>query len=64
MPFNFKQTPIESVTIIQPRKFGDDRGFFMETYKKSDFVAQGINEEFCHPSASTKKTTEALNGLW
>ena len=52
MPFEFKQTPLEGVLIIQPRKFGDDRGFFMETYKKSDFEAAGINEEFCQDNHS------------
>lgn len=46
MPFNFKKTPIKDLLIIEPRVFADGRGFFMETYKKSDFVAAGINEEF------------------
>ena len=52
MPFEFKDTPIPDVVIIQPRKFGDDRGFFMETYKKSDFVEAGIDEEFCQDNHS------------
>ncbi len=46
MPFEFKQTPIPGVMIIQPEKFGDHRGFFMETYKKSDFISAGIKEDF------------------
>ena len=52
MPFEFIKTPIKGVLVIQPRKFGDDRGFFMETYKKSDFVAAGISEEFCQDNHS------------
>ncbi|MDC7234676.1 MAG: dTDP-4-dehydrorhamnose 3,5-epimerase [Spirochaetales bacterium] len=52
MPFEFKETSIPGVVIIQPRKFGDDRGFFMETYKKSDFVSAGITEEFCQDNHS------------
>jgi len=52
MPFEFTGTPIAGVQIIQPRKFGDDRGFFMETYKKSDFVNAGISEEFCQDNHS------------
>jgi len=46
MPFNFKETTLPGVQIVQPRCFGDDRGFFMETYKKSDFVTAGIGENF------------------
>ncbi|MBF9017760.1 MULTISPECIES: dTDP-4-dehydrorhamnose 3,5-epimerase [unclassified Oceanispirochaeta] len=52
MPFDFKETSIPGVIIIQPRKFGDDRGFFMETYKQSDFVAAGITESFCQDNHS------------
>jgi len=46
MPFEFKETTLPGVKIVQPRCFGDSRGFFMETYKKSDFVAVGIKEDF------------------
>lgn len=46
MPFNFKNTPIKDLIIIEPRVFEDGRGFFMETFKKSDFVKAGISEEF------------------
>jgi len=46
MPFEFETTPIEGVMIIHPRKFPDDRGYFMETYKRSDFVKAGIAEDF------------------
>lgn len=46
MPFNLKKTPIKDLLIIEPRVFADGRGFFMETYKKSDFVDSGIIEDF------------------
>lgn len=46
MPFDFKKTPIRDLLIIVPRNFSDDRGFFMETYKKSEFIVSGIKEEF------------------
>ncbi|MBB6480758.1 dTDP-4-dehydrorhamnose 3,5-epimerase [Spirochaeta isovalerica] len=52
MPFEFKETPIPGVLIIQPKKFGDDRGFFMETYKKSDFDKAGIHESFAQDNHS------------
>lgn len=52
MPFEFKDTPQKGVKIIQPRVFGDARGFFMETYKKSDFVKAGITEDFVQDNHS------------
>lgn len=63
MPFEFKETSLPGVMIVQPRRFDDDRGFFMETYKKSDFVAAGINEEFCQDnhSFSSKGTLRGVH---
>jgi len=52
MPFNVEKTPIADLLIIEPRKFGDERGFFMETYKKSDFEAIGIKENFVQDNHS------------
>lgn len=46
MPFDFKNTPLKGLFIIQPRVFADERGFFLETYKKSEFDAAGISEDF------------------
>ena len=42
MPFEFKQTRISDVLLITPKVFKDDRGFFAELYKESDFKAHGI----------------------
>jgi len=52
MPFKFTNTSLPGVTIIQPRLFKDPRGFFMETYKQSDFVKAGINENFIQDNHS------------
>ena len=41
--FNFIKTDIPEVQIIEPTVFGDDRGYFMETYQMDDFVAAGID---------------------
>ena len=35
-------TSIEGVCIIEPTVFGDNRGYFMETYSKPDFEEIGI----------------------
>jgi len=52
MPFKFTNTSLPGVTIIQPRLFKDPRGFFMETYKQSDFVKAGIEESFTQDNHS------------
>lgn len=62
MPFTFEKQKIEDVILIKPKVFGDERGFFMETYKKSDFVANGIKEEFNQDNHS-KSTKGVLRGL-
>ena len=39
MAFTFEKTKIPGVVIIQPQVFGDQRGYFMETFKKGDYAA-------------------------
>ena len=36
MPFEYEKQSIPDVILVKPKVFGDKRGFFMETYKKSD----------------------------
>ena len=42
MPFTFEHTNVEGVVLIDPKIFPDERGFFMESYKRSDFEAIAI----------------------
>ena len=62
MPFEFESQSIEDVILIRPKVFGDNRGFFMESYKKSDFVAAGIKDDFSQDNHS-KSTKGVLRGL-
>lgn len=62
MPFNFKKCEIPGLIIIEPRVFDDDRGFFMESFKKSDFVANGINVDFNQDNHSYS-SKNVLRGL-
>lgn len=62
MPFSFKPLEIPDVILIEPKVFGDQRGFFMETYKKSDFKENGINYEFVQDNHS-KSQKGVLRGL-
>ena len=62
MPFEFKKYDIDGVMLVVPKVFNDDRGFFLEGYKKSDFVANGIDVEFNQDNHS-KSTKGVLRGL-
>lgn len=42
MSFTFTPLEIPEVLLIAPRVFSDDRGFFLETYKRSEFLDHGI----------------------
>lgn len=62
MPFEFEKQSIEDVILVKPKVFGDNRGFFMESYKKSDFFKNGINVEFNQDNHS-KSSKGVLRGL-
>ena len=62
MPFEFKRLKIPDVILIKPEVFEDERGFFMETYKKEDFKNVGIKGEFVQDNHSKSKQG-VLRGL-
>lgn len=62
MPFEFERQKINDVILVKPKVFGDNRGFFMESYKKSDFFENGIAVEFNQDNHS-KSTKGVLRGL-
>ena len=60
--FIFTQTEIPGVVVIEPQVFGDDRGYFMETYQKDQFAEAGIDKEFVQDNQS-RSTRGVLRGL-
>ncbi len=48
----FTEQEIKGVWIIEPRRFGDARGYFMESFKKSEFQAHVGNVEFVQDNES------------
>jgi len=62
MPFTYKKLDIPEVILIEPQVFSDSRGFFMETYKHSDFVHAGIQEHFVQDNFS-RSQKGVLRGL-
>lgn len=62
MSFNFERQKIKDVILITPNICDDSRGFFMESYKKSEFAKNGIDVEFKQDNYS-KSTARVLRGL-
>lgn len=60
--FTFIETSIYGVVVIEPKKYGDNRGYFMETYKKADFDAAGLVYDFVQDNQSKSKAG-VLRGL-
>ena len=62
MGFQFTRLQIPDVILVTPKVFGDSRGFFIETYKRSDFTEAGIREYFVQDNHS-KSQKGVLRGL-
>jgi len=62
MPFSFQNLSIRGIILIEPRVLSDARGFFMETYRRSDFAAAGIEELFVQENHSASQRG-VLRGL-
>jgi dTDP-4-dehydrorhamnose 3,5-epimerase len=60
--FTFEKTAIEGVYIIEPKVFGDSRGYFMETYNKEEFDKAGLIYDFVQDNQS-KSHKGVLRGL-
>jgi dTDP-4-dehydrorhamnose 3,5-epimerase len=58
----FSTTPIEGVILIEPQVFGDERGFFMETWQAARFQAAGIDLPFVQDNQS-RSTQWTLRGM-
>ena len=57
-----EQTKLEGVLLVTPQVFGDDRGFFMETYNQAKGVELGLPAEFVQDNHS-KSSKGVLRGL-
>lgn len=62
MPFEFERLKIPGLVVIRPRVFPDPRGYFLETYKRSDFKTFGIDVSFLQDNFSTS-TGGVIRGL-
>ena len=60
--FKFTKTEIEGVYVIEPKVFGDNRGYFMETYNEQEFKNNGVDYNFVQDNQSKSKKG-VLRGL-
>lgn len=62
MPFTFTRLALPDVILIEPKAYGDARGFFMETFKESEFRSAGICDHFSQDNQS-RSCRGVLRGL-
>ena len=62
MAFEFTKCDIEGLYEIQPKIFGDNRGYFLETYSEKDFFQAGLTMKFVQDNQS-KSVKNVLRGL-
>lgn len=60
---NIVKTEIEDVLIVEPKVFGDHRGWFTETYSKEKFKELGIDIDFIQDNHSLSAQKGTLRGL-
>ena len=60
--FTFTETEIKDLFIIDVKTYGDNRGYFMETYKQSDFESVGLHYTFLQDNQSSSRKG-VLRGL-
>ncbi len=60
--FIFEKTDIDGVIIVTPKVYGDNRGYFMETYVEKDYIEGGIDAKFVQDNQSCS-TYGVLRGL-
>lgn len=57
------QTDFPGLLILEPRVFGDERGFFLESYNKGRFLDLGIDTEFVQDNHAYSREAGVLRGF-
>jgi dTDP-4-dehydrorhamnose 3,5-epimerase len=57
------ETAISAVKVLTPKRFGDGRGFFSETYNKQRFSEAGVTVDFVQDNHSHSARTSTIRGL-
>lgn len=62
MPFTFTKLKPDGLVLVEPRAFPDNRGFFMESYRESEFAAGGVPHRFVQDNHSLSRKN-VIRGL-
>jgi len=62
MPFTFKKLDIPEILLVESQSFLDSRGYFLESFKESDYTKNGIHTKFVQDNFSHSKK-DVLRGL-
>ena len=62
-PMQIESLEIPDIKMIFPKKFGDERGFFSETYNMEAFAKAGIDHQFVQDNHSLSQNIGVLRGL-
>ena len=63
MPIEVTEAEIPGVLVIEPKRFGDHRGVFCETFNARDYAAVGIDAEFVQDNVASSAEVHTLRGL-
>ena len=58
-----EQTPLRDLLILTPKRFGDNRGFFCESWNRNTFAQHGLEFDFVQDNHSLSQRTGTLRGL-
>ena len=59
----FTETALPGVYVVEPAVFGDNRGFFMESWSKREFEAAGLHYDFVQDNHSSSTVKGTLRGI-
>ena len=60
---NVTETKLPGVLLLEPRRFGDERGFFSESWNRKTFLDHGIDMDFVQDNHSLSATVGTVRGL-
>jgi dTDP-4-dehydrorhamnose 3,5-epimerase len=63
MVISFRTLSIHDLIVIQPKRFGDARGYFEETWNKREFLTAGIGVDFVQDNHSLSESIVTLRGM-
>ncbi len=58
-----ERTPLDGVLVITPRRFGDERGFFSESWSRAALAEVGVGIDFVQDNHSLSRAAGTVRGL-